>query len=137
MIVISGLLLSNTDSSAHGKSDNELASSLMELDLTDDEVKHLDSKVKRALSPDKSLLGVKVVVQKKIKKETASFCSQVPAAILQLKNKLSSPPEFMSVSKDDVVWCNKPEDDDAFALEHINPWDSHYVMTQNPATFLI
>ncbi|KAG2066114.1 hypothetical protein BDR04DRAFT_1121394 [Suillus decipiens] len=73
-------LLSNMDSSAHGKSDNEFTSSLMELDLTDDEVKHSDSKgkvkarsprrtnhLKRALSPDESLSGAKVV-QKKIKK---------------------------------------------------------------------
>ncbi|KAG2366748.1 hypothetical protein BDR07DRAFT_1373458 [Suillus spraguei] len=70
-------LLSNTDSSVHGKSDNELASSLMELDLTDDKVKHSVPKgkmkarlprrtnhMKRALSPDESPLGAKVVVQK-------------------------------------------------------------------------
>ncbi|KAG2064816.1 hypothetical protein BDR04DRAFT_1122289 [Suillus decipiens] len=178
------ILLSDTDSLAHGKSDNELASSLMELDITDDEVKHSDSKgkmkarlprrtnhLKRALSPNESLLGAKVVVQKKIKKEAASdasiplffmdsgsssseappstqptqssslqtalFRSQVPAAVLQLKNKLSSSPAFVSVSKDDVMWRNKPEDDDPFAPERINPWDSRYVMAQNPATFLV
>ncbi|KAG1844627.1 hypothetical protein DFJ58DRAFT_843957 [Suillus subalutaceus] len=69
--------------------------------------------------------------------QTASFRSQVPAAVLGLKNELSPPLEFVSVSKDDVVWRNKTEDDDPFAPECINPWDSCYMMIQNPATFLV
>ncbi|KAG2117873.1 uncharacterized protein F5147DRAFT_648317 [Suillus discolor] len=79
-------LLSDTDSSAVDKSDNELDS---------------DPKVKRVLSPDKSPSDSKQGAQKKVKKETVSFHSRVhadAAAGLRLKNELSSPPEFMSYS---------------------------------------
>ncbi|KAG1734514.1 hypothetical protein EDB19DRAFT_1830584 [Suillus lakei] len=169
----SDALLSDTDSldnSVVDKSNNELASSLMELDLTDVEVKDSDPKgkmkarslkrtnrMKRVLSPDQSPSDATRVVQKKLKKgsnsqgpsltqpaqssslQTVSFHSQVrgAAAVLQLKNELSSPPEFVSVSEADVLWRNKTEDNDPFTPEHINPWDSHYIMTQNPTNFLV
>ncbi|KAG1722194.1 hypothetical protein EDB19DRAFT_1916807 [Suillus lakei] len=185
----SDALLSDTDSldnSVVDKSNNELASSLMELDLTDVEVKDSDPKgkmkarspkrtnrMKRVLSPDQSPSDAMRVVQKKLKKEpasntgiplflmdpagsnsqgpsltqparssslqTVSFHSQVrgAATVLQLKNELLSPPKFVSVSEADVLWRNKTEDDDPFTPEHINPWDSRYIMTQNPTNFLV
>lgn len=48
-------------------------------------------------------------------------------------NELSSPPDFVSVSEADVLWRNKIQDDDPFAPEHINPWDTRYSML-NPAS---
>ncbi|KAG2357105.1 hypothetical protein BDR07DRAFT_1380351 [Suillus spraguei] len=146
-------LLSDTDSSAIDKSDNEIASSLMELDLTDGEVKDSDPKgkmkarspkstncTKRVLSPDESPSDTKQGAQKKVKKETVSFRSRVHADAatgLRLKDELSSPPEFVSVSEDDILWRNKTSDNDPFALEQINPWDSCYIMCQNAANFLV
>ncbi|KAG1832286.1 hypothetical protein F4604DRAFT_1694900 [Suillus subluteus] len=47
---------------------------------------------------------------------------------LKLKSALSSPPEFVSVSKADVLWRSRPHVDDPFTPEHINPWDSRYSM---------
>ncbi|KAG2338331.1 hypothetical protein BDR05DRAFT_951961 [Suillus weaverae] len=61
--------------------------------------------------------------------KTVTFCtttSQVPAT-LKVENKISTPPDFVSVSEADVLWCDKIQDDDPFA-EYINPWDSHYSM---------
>ncbi|KAG2108925.1 uncharacterized protein F5147DRAFT_773256 [Suillus discolor] len=179
-------LLSYTDSSAVDKSDNKLASSLMELDLTDAKVKDSDPKgkmkarspkstnhMKRVLSPDRSPSDTKQGAQKKVKKasdtniplffmdsaslspqalpstqpaqfsslsETVSFRNWVhvdAAASLRLKNEVSFPPEFVSVSEDDVLWCNRTNDNDPFAPERINPWDSCYIMFQNPANFLV
>ncbi|KAG1737055.1 uncharacterized protein EDB91DRAFT_1140841 [Suillus paluster] len=61
--------------------------------------------------------------------KTVSFrtmTSRVPAT-LKVENKISTPPDFVSVSEADVLWRNKIQDDDPFA-EYINPWDSHYSM---------
>ncbi|KAG2336493.1 hypothetical protein BDR05DRAFT_1005821 [Suillus weaverae] len=161
-------LFSDMDSSAADKSDNKLASSLMELDLTDVKVKDLNPKgkmkartpkctnhMKRVLSPDESSPDTKQAAQKKHKKESASdillffsdsgssSCQAPPStqpqfsSLHDLRLKVSSPPEFVSVSEDDVLWCNRTDDDDPFTPEHINPWDSHYIMMQNAANLLI
>ncbi|KAG1865887.1 hypothetical protein DFJ58DRAFT_770651 [Suillus subalutaceus] len=164
-------LFSDTDGSVADKSDNELASSLMELDLTDVKVKDSNPKgkmkartpkrtnhMKRVLSPDESSSDTKRrVVQKKHKKESASdvplffsdsgssSCQAPPPTQPQfsslrhgdLRLKVSSPPEFVSVSEDDVLWRNRTDGDDPFAPERINPWDSRYIMMQNAANFLI
>ncbi|KAG1729824.1 uncharacterized protein EDB91DRAFT_1158655 [Suillus paluster] len=49
------------------------------------------------------------------------------AAVISETNKISAPPDFVSVSEADVLWRDKIQDDDPFA-EYINPWDSHYSM---------
>ncbi|KAG1880876.1 hypothetical protein F4604DRAFT_1902605 [Suillus subluteus] len=111
--------------------------------------------MKRVLSPDNSSSDTKRATQKKHKKESASdiplffsdsgssSCQAPPSTQPQFSSlrdqrlKVSSPPEFVSVSEDDVLWRNKTNDDDPFAPERINPWDSRYIMMQNAANFLI
>lgn len=182
------VLFSDTDSpddSVSNKSDNELASSLMELDMTSEtEVKDLKGKgkmkaalarsptisrnAKRShtlLSPSPSETTTRKAAQKKlrVKKESASDTiplffnsestnspppSTQPARsntsshetvsfrtsrVTAPANELSSPPDFVSVSEADVLWRNKIQDDDPFAPECINPWDTRYSML-NPAS---
>ncbi|KAG1741955.1 hypothetical protein EDB19DRAFT_1907735 [Suillus lakei] len=181
------VLLSDTDSpddSAGCKSDNDLASSLMELDMTSDtDVKDPKGKgkmkaapagsplrsrnAKRShtlLSPSPSEATTRRAAQKKlrVKKESASDTIPLFSVNSQLEpplstqpaqsntsshetvsfrtsrvtvpaNELSSPPDFMSVSEADVLWRNKIQDNDPFAPECINPWDTHYSML-NPAS---
>ncbi|KAG1719499.1 uncharacterized protein EDB91DRAFT_1267913 [Suillus paluster] len=179
------ILLSDTDDSVSIKSDNDLASSLMELDMSSDlDVKDPKGKGKAKAAPTRSPMrsrnakrshtllspspseATRKAVQKKLKKEPASdtavplfsmnsesaspelklhpstqpsaqsnsyktvsfrtMTSRVPAT-LKVENKISAPPDFVSVSEADVLWRDKIQDDDPFA-EYINPWDSHYSM---------
>jgi hypothetical protein len=55
-----------------------------------------------------------------------TMTSRVPAT-LKVENKISTPPDFVSISEADVLWHDKIQDDDPFA-EYINPWDSCYSM---------
>ncbi|KAG1763569.1 hypothetical protein EV702DRAFT_1051763 [Suillus placidus] len=140
-------LLSDTNSSVNDKSDNDLASSLMELDLTNDKVKHSDSKgkmkarlsrrtnhMKRALSPDESPPDARRVVQNKLKKETASDTS-IPLFFMDPGSSSSqAPPSTQPTQSSTLLPASVLQLKDElslhpFAPEHINPWDS-------PAAFL-
>ncbi|KAG2111872.1 hypothetical protein BD769DRAFT_1392023 [Suillus cothurnatus] len=179
------ILLSDTDDSVSIKSDNDLASSLMELDMSSDsDVKDPKGKGKAKAAPARTPVrsqnakrshtllspspseAIRKAVQKKLKKEPASdaaiplfstnpgstsselepplstqpsaqsnsyqtvsfrtMTSRVPAT-LKVANKISAPPDFVSISEADVLWRDKIQDDDPFA-EYINPWDSRYSM---------
>ncbi|KAG1824579.1 uncharacterized protein BJ212DRAFT_1523754 [Suillus subaureus] len=154
------------NNSVNIKSDNDIASSLMELDMSlDSDTK--DPKGKGKAAPAKSPMrrqnvtlrppplsseATRKAVQKKLKKEPASGTAvplflmnsesaselepppstQIRAqsnsyTTLKVKNKISAPPDFVSVSKADVLWYDKIQDNDPFT-EYINPWDSHYSM---------
>ncbi|KAG1847640.1 hypothetical protein DFJ58DRAFT_746949 [Suillus subalutaceus] len=138
----SDVLLSDMDSlndSFISKSDNELASSLMEVELTDAEVKDPKGKGKmKVVLPKRTNSSQPFPLTQPAQSnslKTASFHSsrlgvQAGTTIRFLKSKsaLSSAPEFVSVSEADVLWCSRPHVDNPFTLEHINPWDSHYSM---------
>ncbi|KAG2123626.1 hypothetical protein BD769DRAFT_1669831 [Suillus cothurnatus] len=158
-------LFSDVDSIRDDADHNpELASSLMEMDLSDSGDIHTDYKGKgkqrilktpavnakwthTALSPDESPMNQRVVV-KRLKSETTAiphFLSMESPPLSQLRlpsapaactiPELSYPVTIVSVSDNDILWRHQPQPNDPFALAMINPWESEYVI--RPVHYLV
>ncbi|KAG2065986.1 hypothetical protein BDR04DRAFT_1160781 [Suillus decipiens] len=159
-------LLSDMDSIRDDADHNpELASSLMEMELSDSGDVHANYKGKglsilktpmvnakwthTALSPDESPTNQRVPV-KRLKSETATAVScsislqstslsqlsipSIPAAYASCP-ELSRPVMTVSVSDDNILWCNQPQPNDPFAPATVNPWESEYAI--RPIDYLI
>ncbi|KAG2067318.1 hypothetical protein BDR04DRAFT_1159261 [Suillus decipiens] len=159
-------LLSDMDSVRDDANHNpELASSLMEMELSDSGDVHADYKGKglsilktpmvnakqthTALSPDESPTNQRVPV-KRLKSETATavphFISLQSTSLSQLSipsipaayascTELSRPVMTVSVSNDNILWRNQPQPDDPFSPATVNPWESEYAI--RPVDYLI
>ncbi|KAG1851934.1 hypothetical protein F4604DRAFT_1686755 [Suillus subluteus] len=138
-------LFSDIDSIRDDANHNpELASSLMEMDLSDSGDIHVDykGKAKRthtALSPDESPTNQRVAV-KRLKSETASTIPHyLPFESPPSLSQLSVPgvpapcPTFPELSY--PVAIVSPQPNDPFAPVMVNPWESEYAI--RPVHYLI
>ncbi|KAG1741590.1 hypothetical protein EDD22DRAFT_851684 [Suillus occidentalis] len=117
-------LLSDVDSIGDDANHNpELASSLMEMELSDSGDFHTDYKGKGKLK----ILKTPMVNAKRT--HTALSPDESPTNARVAVKKLKSA-TVVPMSEDDILWRNQPQPDDPFRFAPVivNPWESEYVI---------